>query len=346
VTRQTKWWSGFFVCSLLVSAAYSQLRDAVEVAITPQAERFLKTLSSEQRALAVMPMDAPQRTDWHFIPKPQRKGLQLRDMQEAQREAALALLRASLSELGYSKAQRIMTMENLLKELEKEKANAPLRDPLRYFFTLFGDPSAESRWGLSIEGHHLSLNFVVDHGKIVSSTPQALASNPANVKVSTVDVVPVGTQILNREEELGFKLLSSLDETQKGLAIVADKAPADVRAAGAPHPPKDPPVGIPVTKLTETQVTMLRALIQEYANAMPTEVAQQRIADLENAGIEKAHFAWLGATKPGIGHYYRVQGPTFVIEFCNVQADAAGNPANHIHTLWRDMRGDFGLPIE
>ena len=79
---------------------------------------------------------------------------------------------------------------------------------------------------------------------------------------------------------------------------------------------------------------------------MPAEVATERLSAIEQAGFEKVYFAWMGAEKPGIGHYYKIQGPTFLIEFVNTQADAAGNPANHIHCLWRDMRGDFGIPIK
>jgi hypothetical protein len=104
-------------------------------------------------------------------------------------------------------------------------------------------------------------------------------------------------------------------------------------------------VGIETGSLSTSQQNVLRELVEEYIAAMPSVVADERRADLEAAGFENIKFAWAGAIEPGIGHYYRIQGPTFLIEFVNTQPDAAGNPANHIHCVWRDMRGDFAIPV-
>ena len=199
--------------------------------------------------------------------------------------------------------------------------------------------------GLSVEGHHLSFNFVVDQGRIVSSTPQFMAANPAEVKDDYLPEVKLGTRVLAKEESLAFALVNTLSAEQAATAIIADKAPQEIRGAGDPQPPQDTAVGIVASQLQPEQLKLLRELMSEYIQAMPTEVAAQRSTEIEKAGVDKIHFAWAGATKPGIGHYYRVQGPTFLIEFVNTQPDAAGNPANHIHCVWRDMRGDFALPI-
>ena len=307
------------------------------------AQQFLATLSDEQRAKAALPFDHAGRTDWHFIPKNERKGVQVRDMSPAQRKAALVLLQAALSEAGYQKAVKIMELESLLKELEKNR-KGPLRDPERYFFTLFGTPGPEGRWGLSVEGHHLSLNFVVEKGQVVASTPSAFCANPAIVMNDVIPSIPKGTRVLAREETLAYELLASLTADQKQRAVVAEKAPPEVRAAGAPQPAADPPRGLRVADLTLSQRAILKALIDEYANNFPPDVAQQRLAAVEADGPEKTFFAWAGSEKPGEGHYYCIQGPSFQIEFVNVQPDSAGNPANHIHSVWRDMRGDFGIP--
>jgi len=310
------------------------------------AEAFLASLSDEQKAKAVMPMDSPQRTDWHFIPKASRKGLQIREMDQAQRKAAHALLERSLSKVGYGKAVKIMELESLLKELEKSKTSSPLRDPERYYFTVFGKPGADGKWGLSIEGHHLSLNFVVDKGSVTSFAPLALCSNPATVMSDVIPSVKKGQRLLAAEEQLAFDLLASLSPDQKKKAIVAEKALSEVRAAGEPQPPQTKAEGIAAKDLNDKQREQLKSLVTTYLANLADEVAEQRVKSIDAAGWGTVHFAWAGAEKPGVGHYYKIQGEAFLIEFVNTQPDAAGNPANHIHCVWRNMDGDFGIPVK
>lgn len=333
------------VALVVVPTSWSYFKaNSAGVDMTTAAQKFVASLDAKQREITLLTYDTPKRLQWHFIPMSYRKGLQVKDMTEEQRNLAHALLKSSLSELGYDKATRIMQFETLLNHLEKGKG-PNIRDPHRYYFTLFGEPKSDSRWGLSIEGHHLSFNFVVDSGKIVSSTPQFMATNPAEVKDDYHPTVKKGTRILAKEEELAFTLVNSLNADQAKVAIIDATAPKEIRGAGEPQPSTDAAVGIPSDKLTAEQQKTLQDLMDEYLRAMPAEVASQRTAEIKEAGFAKVHFAWAGATKPGVGHYYRVQGPTFLIEFVNTQPDAAGNPANHIHCVWRDMRGDFALPI-
>jgi hypothetical protein len=306
------------------------------------ANDFLDGLSDDQRSQATMPFDDPGRLDWHFIPKEKRKGLQVKHMDDQQRQAAHRLLESAVSQLGYKKARTIMTLESLLRELEKGRQGTPLRDPERYYFTVFGKPADEGRWGWSVEGHHLSLNFVVADGKLVSVTPAFYGANPAEVR-SDLDVGPKrGTRVLAAEEDRAFELLRSLSAETRKKAVIAEKAPPEIRAAGEPRPPQAAPEGLPAAEMTEKQVQLLESLIAAYTGNMAPEEAERRLAEVQEAGIKKIHFAWAGAQKPGIGHYYRVQGPTFVIEFINNQPDGSGNPANHIHSVWRQLAGDFG----
>lgn len=333
--------------SLLIfaSAGWSFYKEVVVgQAMTDAAAAFIGTLDAEQKQTAVLAYDVPQRVDWHFIPKAERKGLQIRNMTEEQRKAAHALLQTALSQAGYDKATQIMHLENLLHELEAGRGQN-IRDPQRYYFTIFGNPASSGRWGLSVEGHHLSLNFVVENGEVISSTPQVFCTNPATVKNENASGVKVGTRILADEEQLAFDLVQSLTAEQKKTALFADKAPAEVRDPGSPQPPQDPAIGLPAADMTADQQAVLQKLLDTYAGAMPASVAAARLAAIEKAGLDSVHFAWAGATEPGVGHYYRIQGPTFVVEFVNTQPDAAGNVANHIHTVWRDMHGDFGVPI-
>lgn len=313
--------------------------------MTVAAEEFLAALSPEQRQTATEDFDAELRTDWHFIPKDDRKGLQIRDMSEPQRQAAHKLLSAALSQVGYAKATEIMSLEEILRELEGPSARFR-RDPQRYYFTIFGRPQAEGHWGLSVEGHHLSLNFVVENGRVAHHTPAFFGANPAIVKTD-LDVGPKkGTRTLADEELLAFELLESLTPEQRSVAVIAEKAPHDIRAGGEAQPPLTDPEGLPAERLGANQLKTLRALLNSYTEKMPAEVAAETWSDIEAAGFEKVHFAWAGADRPGVGHYYRVQGPTFLVEFCNTQPDSQGNPANHIHSVWRDMRGDFGIKLQ
>jgi hypothetical protein len=306
------------------------------------ARAFLGSLSADERAMATLSFDDPARLDWHFIPKPQRKGLQIKHMDDAQRKAAHKLLESGLSHLGYDKATTIMGLEAILHELEKSRTDAPIRDPERYYFTVFGTPDGTGRWGWSVEGHHLSLNFVVDRGRVAATTPTFFGANPAEVRAD-FGGVKKGLRILKPEEDTGFKLLASLSPEQRAKAIIAEKAPNDLHGAALPQAPAEPLGGLAASAMTAEQIELLRALLQAYTDNMPAAVAKARLDALEQAGIDKLTFAWAGADKPGIGHYYVVAGPTFVIEFVNTQPDSAGNPANHIHSVWRDMKGDFGI---
>lgn len=331
--------------ALAVPAGWSWYREAaVGEAMSAAAHGFVSQLDADQKKQAVLAYADPRRVDWHFIPKDERKGLQIKHMTEPQRKAAHALLQAALSQIGYEKATRIMSLEKLLFALEGANRKWP-RDWEMYYFTLFGDPTSGEKWGLSVEGHHLSLNFVVDKGKVIASTPQVMATNPAVVKNANDIHVAVGTRILAQEELLAFELLKSLDDDQRMVALVSSEPLKEVRAAGEPQPPQEAPVGIAAGKLTSGQQAVLRKLIDEYARSMPDAVAKQRWQEIEQSGFNTVHFAWFGAQEPGIGHYYRIQGGTFVIEFVNTQPDAAGNPANHIHCLWRDLRGDFAVTL-
>lgn len=340
--RLSAWAVLFTLCS---AVAYTNFRREGSDGTTMAAQSFLKTLSADQLKVAQLPYAAPERVDWHFIPKPARKGMQVKLMTPAQREASFLLLRSVVSQLGYKKATTIMSMEKLLFELEGGKG-ANIRDPERYFFTVFGDPTGTERWGLSIEGHHMSLNFVLQGDQVISSTPQVFAANPATIKAKNASGFEVGARILGREEQLAFDLVNSLNAEQKAIAIFDKTALKEVRNAGVAQPPTDAAIGIPVEKLSDVQKKVLRNLIEEYCVAMPEDVAVARLKELDAAGYEKVTFAWAGATEPGIGHYYRIQGPTFLVEFVNTQPDAAGNIANHIHCYWRDIRGDFALPAK
>ncbi|MEX0677866.1 MAG: DUF3500 domain-containing protein [Pirellulales bacterium] len=314
--------------------------------MTSAAQKFVDTLSPQQRTQTILAYDGPQRTDWHYIPKPSRKGLQVRNMNDAQRKAAFELLSSALSAVGYGKARKIMQLESILHELEKARMGGMIRDPERYYFTLFGEPGGEERWGLSVEGHHLSLNFVIDRKRVISSTPTFFGANPALLMADYGPEFKKGLRVLAKEEQLAFDLLNSLSAEQRKKAIVAEKAPNDVRDAGKASPPSSPAAGLAAREMTAGQVAILRSLVEAYAHNLPDDVAQERLSTIERDGFDAIMFAWAGADKAGAGHDYRVQGKSFLIEFNNTQPDSAGNPANHIHSVWHSLGGNFAIPVE
>lgn len=264
-------------------------------------------------------------------------------MTEQQKTLCHDLLRAALSTSGFEKALKIMALENNLREGEKNQANAPLRDPERYFLTIFGQPSTTGTWGWSFEGHHLSLNFVVRQGEVTSETPSFWGANPATLHTFVPGGPGEGTRTLAAEEQFAFELIGSLSDQQRAKAIIADKAPAEYRNAGKPQPPRTAPEGLAGAEMNEGQKKLLHMLLEIYTSHLATPLAAVQMADVDAHGLDRVYFAWAGATEPGVGHYYRVQGPTFVLELVNIQSDPAGNKANHVHSVWRSLTGDFGV---
>jgi len=298
------------------------------------ASRFLRALDKDQASKATFAFDAPERLDWHFIPRP-RKGLPIKEMTSAQRALAFGLVQSGLAGSGFLKATTIMSLEEVLKEMEQGKG--PVRDPELYFLSVFGPPSARGRWGWRVEGHHLSLNFTIEDGRIVSATPAFFGSNPAEVRQGPRE----GLRTLDDIEDRALRLVQALDARQSKEAVLADTPPKDIRAANTPQPPTDTAVGIAFADLNAEQREMLRALVEAYAANMPLEVATAWLSEIKQAGPDGVRFAWFGAADRLQPHAYRVQGPTFLIEFNNTQ-----NGANHIHSVWRNMLGDFGIPAK
>jgi len=326
----------------LVGMAYvGQTAEPAAAKMAGAADKFLTSLKPEQKAKASFAFDDKERTNWHFVPrqtpdkKPTRKGLPLEEMTEEQKAAALALLKAGTSTDGYTKATTIMSLESILRDLEQN--GQMVRNPDWYFVTIFGSPSKTSKWGWRVEGHHLSLNFTLEAGRVVSSTPAFFGANPATVK----DGQRKGLRTLPEAEDSARELFTSLDQEQRATALQKEQFKETPEEKTAPDAAE--PKGLAGAKMNDKQRDVLRKLIEAYAARMPEDVAEAELKQVKDAGIEKVSFAYWGGTEPGQPYTYRVHGPTFIIEFLNVQADSAKNPANHIHSSWRNVKGDFGL---
>jgi hypothetical protein len=327
----------------LAGVAYvSQRQDPPATRMAAAAQKFLESLTPEQKQKALFEFDSPERTNWHFIPlqdnktkQSTRKGLSLQDMKEDQKKLALAILAAGASEDGYKKAVTIMGLESILKGQEKSGAN--VRDPEWYFFTIFGTPGKTGKWGWRVEGHHLSINYTLDNNEVVTSTPTFFGANPATIK----DGPKKGERILPEAEDYAIGLYKSLTDDQRKIAH-QDKNFGEPKAQ-SPKSGMGAPLGLASGKMDANQREMLMKLVRSYAERWHPEVAAAAFKAVQDAGTDKIYFAFAGSTEAGEGHTYRVQGPNFVIEFLNAQADSAGNKANHIHSCWRLIDGDFGI---
>jgi hypothetical protein len=329
------------VLAALVGVAYvSQDKETTGTKMASAADKFLSGLSDEQKTKASFAFDDKERINWHFVPlqdkdkKSTRKGLPMAEMTDDQREAARALLRAGTSAGGYTKATTIMSLESILKELEK--GGAMVRNPGWYFFSIFGKPSKTGNWGWRVEGHHLALNFTLDGGKVIGSTPAFFGANPATVKEGKQK----GTRVLADAEDLAISLFKSLNDDQRKVAFLAEEFKEIEQGKAAPN--VGDPKGLAYAKMSDKQQATLRKLLEAYTNRMPPDIAEVEMSQVKEAGFDKVHFAYTGGTEAGKPHTYRIQGPTVVVEFLNVQKDSANNPANHIHSAWRNIKGDFG----
>ncbi len=302
--------------------------------MTDAATAFLNALDDEQRATAAFDFGNDERLNWHFIPK-DRKGLPLNKMEEEQKALAFALLAAGMSREGQIKALTIMSLEKILQIMEGSNRRF-LRDPALYHLSIFGTPDAGGTWGWRFEGHHLSLNYTIVQGRLISGTPSFYGANPARVQSGPRK----GLRVLSAEEDTARALVQSLDKAQLQQALVSGQAPRDIFTSA--HRKANPLKhrGIRSTELNWHQKELLMAIIKQYTSRNRVELAEQDLEKIKTAGIENIYFAWMGSLQKGQAHYYSVQGPTFLLEYDNIQ-----NNANHIHATWRDFNNDFGIDL-
>jgi hypothetical protein len=290
---------------------------------------FWAALSPELKAKCAFPFENEERFNWHFVPRA-RKGITWNEMNQTQQALAHAFLASGLSNRGYQQVETIRSLEEVLKEIEQGRG--PARDPGNYAFCVFGTPGEHSTWGWRFEGHHLSITITIVDGHAVGG-PVFFGTNPATV----LDGPRKGLRILAVEEDLGRDLVKSLSPEQAKVAIYNVQAPRDIITGNSRKADPGPPVGLPAADMTPAQQKRLMTLVENFAYRLRNELADDDLAKIAAADFKKIHFAWAGEIEPGRPHYYRLHGPTFLVEYDNVQ-----NRANHIHTVWRDAANDFG----
>ena len=325
------------IAALLGCGQAPQRADAAAVsdtsALTVTARTFLATLNEKKRGVASFPFDDPERTKWAYVPQ-KRSGLSLGDMNAEQRAAAFKVVSTGLSEHGTRLAHGIIELEGILGKLEGVVSSVLLRrDPDRYYMSIFAGPGGMYPWGWRFEGHHLSVN-VTDlgpQGQIVA--PLFMGANPARVPSGPKE----GQRLLAAEEDVAFELLKMLDPQQRARATISAQTFGDIVTRSDPTVKPMSVAGLPTAEMTDVQQRQLRRLLEVYAGRMADSSAHRQLQRIDDAGFARLHFAWAGAHQPGQPHYYRIHGPTVLVEYDNSQGSA-----NHIHTVWRDLENDFG----
>ena len=294
-------------------------------ALAESGQAFLLTLNPDQLDKALIPFQDERRVDWHFIPKDSRKGLSFAELSDTQSQLLWAFWETALSREGLTKTKGVIAAEKILWE---QSGHADYRNPEKYYMVFFGRPETAGTWGASLEGHHLSLNLTVVDGKAIFVTPSFMGASP--------DRNREGAQPLKGEYDQALRLLNMFGAEQMALAHRSKVKPHNLFTGARKRVDPMKPEGLPASEMSQGQRAQLMQLIQEYVGRYRSAIAEDDVRKIEEAGIENIYFLWVGSDEPGKPVYYRVQGPSFVLEYSNRQS--AGN---HSHSVWRDFENDF-----
>jgi hypothetical protein len=294
---------------------------------------FVAALDDPGRARALAPFDAEDRREWTYLPGA-RPGVAVEDLDDRGRELLDGLLSATLSSGGADRAREVMMLDDVLRDLEQVAGRSgwERRSSGRYWVRVLGDPAGEV-WAWRLGGHHVAVHATVV-GDTLATTPCFLGANPA--------VVPRGPQrgrqVLREEEALARSLLGALDADQLAAAVVSPTAPSDIATRHDPVADLSlVPPGLPREQLDTGQRRGFDALVRCYVDRARDDVAANAWRALVDEGLDALTFAWCGPTEVGGPHYYALKGESFLVEYDNTQ-----DGANHVHTVWRDRRGDWG----
>jgi hypothetical protein len=318
--------------ALGVRQAHAAPSDAASVEAA--ARTFLASLSPDGRDRASFPFSGAERTRWHWtVPTSvPRNGLSLGEMSLEQRRLALALLRASSSPTGYRKAVDIMALQGVLQRMSPGSGDT--FDADRYYVSVFGAPGA-ARWGWRFEGHHLSRHFTLVRDTLVAE-PFFLGAWPTRAG-SAYRSVARGERAMPREEDAAREIVLSLDGRLRRRAVFASESLTDHVTQNAVRVKPLDQVGVVTGDLPSSAQRRVLEILRTYLANHPATMAHDAFARIERAGLARTTFGWAGSTRPGVPHYYRLQGPTFLLEF-----DNSRDSGTHIHSVWRDFDRDFG----
>ena len=342
---QIKYFAGIIFCSALILLTLIKTTGDSPApqhlfsngTMVDAALHFLSLTDDAQKDSLLFAFEDEERTHWNFVPDrfittKRREGLPVKEMSTAQRHALHALLQSILSTKGYLKTTGILHLERILAGIDNDPE---YRDPEKYYLTIFGTPSMETPWGWRFEGHHISLNFSSVENE-VAVVPAFMGSNPSLVPSGPY----TGLRVLHEEIDVARALMATLSPAQKSKVIIADEAPREIITRNDREAMLSSYEGLRYDEMEPQQQAILRSLIDVYAGNVKDDVARVQMDRIEKAGFDKIYFAWAGSLEIGEAHYYRVHGPTMLIEYDNTQTNA-----NHIHSSWRDLTNDFGRDL-
>lgn len=304
--------------------------DAVVAQAVAKANAFLEALDEPQRGKALFEFDSAKKPSWSNLPVTMvpRNGLRLGELTKAQRAAALDAVAAVLSKEGYQKVIDIMNADD---QLIKGKENKMRFGTENFYLAIFGKPSTTKPWMLQFGGHHLGINVTLV-GKDAVLTPTHTGTQPESFTRNGKTVRPLGP-----ENDLAFKLVNMLDAEQQKQAVLGAR-PKNLVLGPGQDGKKIQPEGLKCSSLTEAQRAVLLELVGAWVHILPKDAATRRLAALKTK-VDDTYFVWYGPTKNGSAVYYRIQGPTLVIEY------APQGSTNHIHTIIRDPSNDYGKEL-
>jgi len=328
------------ILTLLVTLAGAIAAQRGPAAAVPAANAFLVMLDAGERAKAAFPFNSPQKTNWSNLPSGiyQRNSLRLGDLTPAKRAAALAVVAAVLSADGYRKVTDIMNGDEVLRGAGGGQTGGRggrggvAFGAAEYYIAILGTPSATTPWMVQFGGHHLAINVtIVGPNNVI--TPSLPAAQPAKYTLNGQTIRPLG-----KENDKGFALIGALNAEQRKQAILNYRV-SDLVLGPGEDGKTIQPEGILASALTPSQQAMLLDLAHEWVGILNDEGAAARMAEIRN-NLPRTWFAWSGATENGGLAYFRIQGPTVLIEYAPQQGDL-----DHIHTIYRDPTNDYGARL-
>lgn len=335
----TKWFAmlAATAAGAIAAVGFTPTADAAKTGVHNDAEHlardFLAALPAEIRKQAQFPFTSDERTKWYFVPR-DRIGVSMLQLDDAQSEKLGPLIASALSPEGLLTARGVMKHENILRQIETERGvDATRRDPGRYYASVFGKPTDGAPWSWRFEGHHLSINVTELPGHAPIVAPFFVGANPARVPSGP----NAGFRLLAAEEDLGREMVKTLSPEQLEVAMIRETAFSEIVTGNDPKVQPLEQAGLAVAQMDARERDALQRLLAVYLDRLTPAASADARERLDRAGFDKVRFAWAGGTESGQPHYYRIHGPTLLIEYDDTQ-----NDANHIHTVYRDLEHDFG----
>lgn len=309
--------------------------------ILDAANAFAATLEPAQRNVLSFPLDSANWRAWQnmhtFLV---RHGVCLDALDAAQREAALALLRATLSAAGFAAARDVMKLNEHVAELSGRTEEY---GEWYYFLSFFGTPSEADPWGWQLDGHHLNINCFVVGDQLVL-TPFFSGSEPLVAASGKY----AGTRSFDAEEATGLELMRALSLPQRADATIGTAVPRDVLATAQTDNLVLPYAGIAAAGLDAKQQALLEQLVGVYVGRIRAGHAEMRMDEVRRH-LDETYFGWIGGYDDSAPFYYRVHSPVILIEFDHLPGLVYDNlepTRRHVHTVVRTPNGnDYGRDL-